>query len=64
MEREGQQPVTLDVDWIDDETLSIDWSPVNKKWGRNQLRGGSVAGAAELIEDKYQVLDASCSASR
>ena len=52
LEREGQQPVSLHVDWIDDETLSIDWSPVDERWGRNQLRVGSVDGAAGLIEEE------------
>ena len=51
LEREDHHPVTLHVEWVDKGTLCIDWSPVNKSWGRNQLRGGSVARAAGLIEE-------------
>ena len=52
MEREGNQTVSLHVDWIDESIPSIDWSPVNERWGRSQLRGGNVAGSAGLIENK------------
>ena len=52
MEREGQQSVTLHLDWMDNETLIIDWSSANERWGRNQLRVGSVDGAAGLIEEE------------
>ena len=52
MEIEGQQPVTLHVDWMDNETLIIDWSPANERWGRSQLRVGSVDGAAGFIEEE------------
>ena len=53
--REGQQPVTLHVDWTDNETFIIDWSPANDRWGQSQLRFGSREGAAGLIEgeDKF-----------
>ena len=54
LEREGHQPVTLHVDWIDETTLSIDWSPVNERWGRSQLRGGNVGGSAGLIEENHK----------
>ena len=52
LEREGQQPVTLHLDWMDNETLIIDWSSANERWGRNQLRVGSVDGAAGFIKEE------------
>lgn len=51
LEREGHQSVSLHVDWIDESTLSIDWSPANERWGRSKRRGGIVAGSAGLIEN-------------
>jgi len=52
LEREGHQPVTLHVDRTDKETFIIDWSPANDRWGQSELRFGSIAGAAGLIEDE------------
>ena len=50
LEREGHQPVSLLVDWTDNDTLIVHWSPASDRWGRSQLRFGSREGAAGLIE--------------
>ena len=34
LEQDGQEPVTLHVDWKDDYTLTIDWSPAKKELGQ------------------------------
>ena len=52
LEREGQQPVTLHVDWTDNETFIIDWSPATDSWWQSQLRCGSIEGAAGFIEEE------------
>ena len=62
LERDGQQAVTLHVDWMGNETLIIDWSPANERWGRSQLRVDSTEGAAGRIEEynKLWNLHAAC----
>ena len=44
--------MTLHVDWADNETFIIDWSPANDRWGQSQLRFGSREGASRLIEEE------------
>ena len=51
LEQNGREPVTLHVVWENKCTLTIDWTPVNKSWGRSQLRVGFMGGAPGLVEN-------------
>ena len=51
LEKDGREPISLHVDWMDDNTLRIDWTPANKNWGSSVVRLGHVSGVPGLIED-------------
>ena len=52
LEKDGREPISLHVDWMDDNTLRIDWTPANKNWGSSVVRLGHVSGVPGLIEDE------------
>ena len=51
LEKDGREPISLPVDWMDDNTLRIDWTPAKKNWGSSVVRLGHVSGVPGLIED-------------
>ena len=50
LEREGNRPVTVPVEKMDNQTYIIDWSPADERWGQSQLQFGFMEGTPGLIE--------------